>query len=183
ERIARPARIWLLNNDESGSMEKQIHQNALAFGKVATLLGDRADAIVVHGFGYDSLYQIFTSPALAPLFRKVLAEGKLKGEVVVPPGGTTAASLTRSYLKARTTHGTTCPTSHPRFLQHLAGALDALDGTVELVVVNTSDGGFDKETPQQQIQEQMKRITTRCRCKLVANVLVGAKGSPSALHF
>src|SRR6185436_14090459 len=65
----------------------------------------------------------------------------------------------------------------------LAGALDELDGTVEIVVVNTSDGGFDAATPQQQIQEQMKRITSRCRCRLVANVLVGSKGSPSALHF
>src|SRR5262249_61870178 len=137
ERIARPARIWLLNNDESGSMEKQIHQNAVAFAKVASLLGDRADAIVVHGFGYDSLYQVFTSPALAPLFRKVLAEGKLKGEVVVLAASATATAMTRSYLKGRTTHGTTCPASHPKFLQHLAGALDALAGTIELVVVNT----------------------------------------------
>lgn len=183
ERIAATFRIWLLNNDESGSMEKHIHQNALAFGKMASMLGDRADAIVVHGFGYDSLYQVFASRALAPLFKKVLSEGKLKGEVVALSGGAQAAALTRSYLKGRTTHGTTCPGSHPRFLQHLAGALDALDGTVELVVVNTSDGGFDKTTPQQQIQEQMKRITARCRCKLVANVLVGANGSPSALHF
>lgn len=183
ERISRSFRLWLLNNDESGSMERQLHQNALAFGKVASLLGDRADAVVVHGFGYDSLYQVFAAPALAPLFTKVLSEGKLKGEVVVPSGSATAASLTRSYLKGRSTHGSTCPASHPRFLQHLAGALDALDGTVELVVVNTSDGGFDSATPQQQIQEQMKRITARCRCKLVANVLVGSHGSPSALHF
>src|SRR3954471_6819598 len=106
ERITSTFRIWLLNNDESGSMEKQIHQNALAFGKVASLLGDRADAIIVHGFGYDSLYQIFTSPALAPLFKKVLSEGNLKGEVVVLTGNAQAAPLTRSYLKTRSTHGT-----------------------------------------------------------------------------
>jgi hypothetical protein len=183
ERLTSTFRLWLLNNDESGSMEKQIHQNALAFGKVASLLGDRADAIIAHGFGYDSVYQIFAVPALAPLFKKVLLEGKLKGEVVAVTGNAQAAALTRSHLKSRGTHGTTCPGSHPRFLQHLAAGLDALDGTVELVVVNTSDGGFDKNTPQQQIQEQMRRITTRCRCKLVANVLVGSNGSPSALHF
>src|SRR3954469_555549 len=81
ERNASTWRVWLLNNDESGSMEKQLHQNALAFDKVASLLGDRADAIIAHGFGYDSFYQIFAVPALAPLFKKVLAEGKLKGEV------------------------------------------------------------------------------------------------------
>ncbi len=183
ERLSSTYRVWLLNNDESGSMEKQLHQNALAFDKVAALVGERADAIIVHGFGYDSLYQIFASPALAPLFQKVLKEGNLKGEVIALGKGAHAASLTRGYLKSRATHGTTCPGSHPRFLQHLAGALDALDGTVELLVVNTSDGGFDEKTPQQQIQEQMKRITSRCRCKLVANVLVGSKGSPSALHF
>jgi hypothetical protein len=183
ERISNAWRMWLLNNDESGSMEKQIHQNALAFGKVSSLLGDRADVIVVHGFGYDSLYQIFAVPALVPLFKKILSEGGLKGEVVALTGNAQAAPLTRSYLKSRTTHGSTCPGSHPRFLQRLADALDTLDGTVELVVVNTSDGGFDKDTPQKQIQEQMRRITTRCRCKLVANVLVGSNGSPSALHF
>src|SRR3954470_8254224 len=83
ERLTSTWRVWLLNNDESGSMEKQIHQNALAFGKVASLLGDRADAIIAHGFGYDSFYQIYAVPALAPLFKKVLAEGKLKGEVIV----------------------------------------------------------------------------------------------------
>ncbi len=183
ERLTSCFRLWLLNNDESGSMENQLHQNATAFHKVASMLGERADAIVVHGFGYDSLYQIFATPSLVPLFRKILTEGKLKGEVVEVAGSAHAAQLTRNYLKARTTHGTTCPTSHPRFLERLATALDALEGTVELVVVNTSDGGFDKATPQQQIQEQMTRITTRCRCKLVANVLVGSSGSPSALHF
>src|SRR5882672_2829484 len=93
ERLTSSWRIWLLNNDESGSMEKQIHQNALAFGKVASLLGDRADAIIAHGFGYDSLYRIFTVPALAPLFKKVLSEGKLKGEVVALTGNAQAAAL------------------------------------------------------------------------------------------
>jgi hypothetical protein len=177
------SRLCLLNNDESGSMQGSLDKNALAFDKVSAACAGRFDAVIVHGFGSDSAYTIFTTAALAPMFRGLLEGSKLEAVVHEVGSDRLVASSTRDYLKDRSTHGSTNPASHPRFLQRLAAALDAQPGTIELVVVNTSDGGFDGNAPQKEIQVEMMRITSRCRCKLVANVLVGSYGSPSALHF
>jgi len=92
----------------------------------------------------------------------------------------------REILVSHSTGGSTCPKSHPFFLQELADCLDAASLDVELVVLNSSDGGLDggPNSPlTQNIMTAMHRITARCRCFLAANVLVGSVGSPEALTF
>ena len=181
--IAAVARLCLLNNDESGSMQGQLGQNALAFDKVSALFSERFDAVIVHGFGSDSAYTIYATASLAKVFRGMLEGSRLTAVVHEVASDRETVTATRKFLKGRETHGSTNPGSHPRFLDLFATALNAYPGTLELVVANTSDGGFDGGSPQKAIQDQMLRITARCRCKVVANVLVGSSGSPAALHF
>lgn len=183
EKITARHRLCLLNNDESGSMANELRRNAQAFAMVAAASGERFDAVIVHGFGSDSAYQVFTVRGLMPLFAEVFEASGLTHVVTQVDSAEAAVAAAKRSLATRSTHGSTCPRSHPRFLDRLGDALDRLDGSVELTVANTSDGGFDGGSPQKEIQVRMARITARCRCKLVANVLVGSAGSPSALHF
>jgi hypothetical protein len=64
--------------------------------------------------------------------------------------------------------------------------LDGKTIDIELIVLNSSDGGFDggaKSTMTQAIDKAMRSLNARCRCVLAANVLVGSAGSPEALTF
>ncbi|MBU1899592.1 2'-5' RNA ligase family protein [Myxococcota bacterium] len=174
-------RLCLLNHDESGSMYGEIKTNAEAFNRVTPLLDDHFDAIILHGFGSDSLYSIYTTLSTAELFKD--PPKGLKIEVHPHKNAKTIIKEARDYLKKRDTHGSTCPKSHPIFLSWLADRLDARDDTIELSVISTSDGGFDGDAPKEAIRAEMLRLTSRCRCRLAVNVLVGSYGSPDALFF
>jgi 2'-5' RNA ligase len=182
DRVEQVLRLCLFNADESGSMASEMHQNALAFDAAAAAQGDAFDVVIFHDFGSDSAYRVFTTAGCAHLFAATRGSG-LSVEVEVVASPQAAVKKAKKYIKGRTSHGTTCPKSHPKFLGLLVAALDQHAGTVDLTVLSTSDGGFDGNAPQREIHQEMMKLTSRCRCQLAANVLVGSSGSPDALRF
>ena len=180
--VAKVMRFCLLNNDESGSMSGEMQRNVEVFEKVSALLENDFDAVIIHGFGSDSFYEIYANRASKKIFEQINAKGlnlKIKGS----RNGGTIVKKVLANLKKRQTHGSTCPASHPKFLERFADVLDGIDETIDLTVVSTSDGGFDGRAPQQEIRAQMLRLSTRCRGRLAVNLLVGSYGSPDALFF
>ncbi len=183
DRVAQSLRLFLMNSDESGSMEGSLHFNAMLFEHLVGLCREW-DAVIAHGFGSDSAYVIFATAAAAQHLETVLGDN-LDITFARPCAGSAAEVVVqaRAHFAKQKTHGSTCPKSHPRFLGRLAAALDKFQGTVSLTVASSSDGGFDGGSPQQAIRDEMLRLTSRCRCQVAANVLVGSNGSPEALHF
>ena len=179
-RTAAP-RVCLLNVDESGSMSKQMRQNLELYRFLHRMRSALFDAVIVHGFGYDSHYEIFATPEAMPLFDGIEHPNLTRNEV---GGGWSLHGQVKQHLALRKADGTTCPRTHHHFLGALSDALEQRSSApIELVVGNSSDGGFDRSAPQTEIREEMLRLTSLCRCSLIANLLVGAKGSPEALHF
>ena len=182
-RTATP-RVCLLNVDESGSMSKQMRRNLELYKLLQRTRDALFDAVIVHGFGYDSHYEIFATPEAMRLFEGLEHPNLTRSEV---EGHWNLDGRVKDHLAARVADGTTCPRTHHHFLRSLSDALERTSREkglrVELVVGNSSDGGFDRSAPQAEIREQMLRLTSLCRCTLIANLLVGAKGSPQALHF
>jgi hypothetical protein len=187
ERIEDSLRVLLVNADESGSMAGRTEQNVLAYDKVAAVIGGRADVVILHGFESDSFYDVLVSEAARARLGRMndLVPAGL-GSVRTVSGPEEAVRRGREVLAGHQARGTTNPRSHPAFLTQLGKLLDAAACEVELVVLNSSDGGFN-EGPSGQltraIDEAMRRITSRCTCLLAANVLVAAAGSPEALAF
>lgn len=173
-------RVCLINCDESGSMHNDMHRNAALFETIARLFDGRFDLVIVHGFGSDSVYRVFTTPAGAHI-AECLRHPSLS--VVICPSPARVTTEARGYLRGRSSWGTTDPRTHPEFLRSLADTLDGYPGTLDLIVASSSDGGFDSAARQAPIREQMLRVTARCRCVLAANLLVGSAGSPEALFF
>lgn len=180
DEIRQVARVCLINCDESGSMHNSMHRNHELFEAIAEIFERRFDMVIVHGFGSDSVYQVFTTPAAGGI-AECLRHPSL--QLRVCPDGRRVSDEAAAYLKGRSSWGTTDPRTHPEFLRSLADTLDGHPGTVDLIVASSSDGGFDSAARQGPIREQMLRITARCRCILTANLLVGSYGSPEALLF
>lgn len=187
ERVEDSLRVLLVNADESGSMAGRTDQNVLAYDKVAAVIGWRADVVILHGFETDSFYDVLVSEAARARLGRMdeLVPGKL-GSVRTVSGPEDAVRRGREVLSKHEARGTTNPRSHPAFLTRLGAILDAAACEVELVVLSSSDGGFN-EGPSgpltRAIDEAMRRITSRCTCLLAANVLVASAGSPEALGF
>jgi len=182
EKISPTFRLCLFNCDESWSMDGQLHWNLKSFQKFEALQSRSFDAVIIHGFGSDSLYQIYTRADSVEIFKE-LEERQLQLSLEVVPPRKRITAQVKLFLKGRKVHGSTCPKSHPRFLEGLVDALDHYEGSVELSILSSSDGGFDGDAPQKQIHLQMQRLSARCRCKLAVNLLVGSYGSPEALYF
>lgn len=175
-----PLRVCLLNVDESGSMSKQMRQNLELYRFLHRTRAAHFDAVIIHGFGYDSHYEIFATPEALSLFEGVEHPNLTTHEI---EGLWNLHGQVKHHLEQRTADGTTCPRTHHHFLRAFSDALERIGTQIELVVGNSSDGGFDRSAPQAEIREEMLRLTSSCRCTLIANLLVGAKGSPEALHF
>lgn len=187
ERIEDSLRIFLVNADESGSMEGRTGENNKAFEAIAGVLGGKADVVILHGFASDSYYDIFYSKTarerLGDLSR-LLQKDQGTSQIVTNAGAVVAAA--EACLEKHKARGSTNPRSHAAFLERLGELLDRKTLDIELVVLNSSDGGFDggpKSTMTQAIDKAMRSLNARCRCVLAANVLVGSAGSPEALTF
>ncbi|MES2642885.1 MAG: hypothetical protein V4850_25600 [Myxococcota bacterium] len=187
ERIEDSLRVLLVNADESGSMGGRTEQNVLAYDKVAAVIGGRADVVILHGFESDSFYDVLVSEAArARLGRMENLVPTGLGSVRTVNGPEEAVRRGREVLAGHQARGTTNPRSHPAFLTQLGKLFDAAACEVELVVLNSSDGGFNDGASSpltRAIDEAMRRITSRCTCLLAANVLVASAGSPEALAF
>ncbi len=187
EKIEDSLRIFLVNADESGSMERRMDDNVSAYEKVAAVIGQRADIVILHGFESDSHYDIIiaqTARARVKQPEQLLRD--VNGTLFTAQNPLDAVRLGWEQLKGHVARGTTNPVSHPKFLARLGILIDQLGGEVELIVLNSSDGGFDggpKSAMTQAIDSSMRLVTARCRCALAANVLVGSAGSPDALSF
>ena len=187
ERIEDSLRIFLVNADESGSMQGRTDENHRAFEAIAGVLGRKSDVVILHGFASDSDYDIFFSKTARERLgdpAKLLGKSKGSAQVAADAGAVVVAAGTN--LAKHQARGSTCPRSHADFLDRLGGLLDQKDIDVELVVLNSSDGGFDggANSPMTQaIDKAMRKVNARCRCVLAANVLVGSAGSPEALTF
>ncbi len=185
ERVEDSLRLLLVNADESGSMQNRIGENVKAFDAIAGVIGHRADLVVLHGFESGSVYEIYFSAAarerLGP--SQELARGRT---TQVVSDAFEAVRAARAGLAKHVARGTTNPSGHAAFLDKLCALLDAHGGDVELVVLNSSDGGIDggaNSPTTQAIDAAMRRLNARCRCTLAVNVLVGSAGSPEALTF
>jgi hypothetical protein len=187
ERVEDSLRLFLVNADESGSMGGHMHQNVSAFDAVAGVLGGRADVVILHGFESDSRYDVFYSRVARERLgdpAALLTAGR--GEASTVSDAREAVSAARANLTQHQARGSTNPRSHAAFLERLGKALGTASGDVELIVLNSSDGGFDggASSPMTKaIDTAMRSLTARCRCSLAANVLVGSAGSPDALTF
>lgn len=187
ERLEDALRLFLVNADESGSMGGRTHENVRAYEAVAASLGGKADIVILHGFASDSDYEVILSAAAQarlPGIGAIIPTGR--GKVLSAEGPEAVIRLGRDTLARHAARGSTNPASHPQLLRALAALLDKLDGELELVVLNSSDGGFDggpQSALTQQIEAAMRLVTARSRCLLAANVLVGSAGSPDALGF
>lgn len=187
ERIEDTLRIFLMNADESGSMGGRTDQNVLAYEKVADVIGGRADLVILHGFEADSFYDIIQTETARHRLKgiEILVESK-KGVYHEASSPEKAVSLGKSVLAKHQARGSTNPKSHAAFLTKLVKILNNVESEIELVVLNSSDGGFDggpNSTMTRDIQQAMKLLSGRCGCLLAANVLVGSAGSPDALTF
>lgn len=187
ERIEDSLRIFLVNADESGSMGGRTNENVKAFEAVAGVLGQKADVVILHGFESDSCYDIFfTKTARDRLGEPASLLAKVHGNAEVVSDGAAAVSEARKALAKHQARGSTNPRSHATFLQRLSTLLNSKSIDIELIVLNSSDGGFDggsKSPMTAAIDKEMRTLNARCRCVLAANVLVGSAGSPEALTF
>ncbi len=187
ERVEDALRLFLVNADESSSMGNRLHENVAAYDAVSAVIGGRADVVILHGFESDSFYDVIVSrDARRRLGRpEALLEGG-RGNVFEAPTPEAAVRMGRTTLAGHKARGSTNPRSHPDFLTRLGALLDAAGCEVELVVLNSSDGGFDggpSSASTRAIEAAMRLLTARSRCLLAANVLVGSAGSPEALGF
>lgn len=187
ERVEDTLRLLLVNADESGSMGGRTQENVTAYEKVAAVLGHRADVVILHGFESDSHYDVFlTEGARARLGAPDALVPKRRDAVHVAPAPEAVVRAAREALAKHQARGSTHPKSHAAFLGRLQKYLDAAKCEVELVVLNSSDGGFDggpSSPTTREIEAAMRLLTSRSRCLLAANVLVGTAGSPEALGF
>ena len=187
ERLEDTLRLVLVNADESGSMQGRTQENTRAFEKVAATLGGRADLVVLHGFESDSHYEVvITEAARARLGPPDALVANPRKDVTVAPKPDAAVRAARDLLAKHKAGGSTNPKSHAAFLGRLQKYLDVAKCEVELCVINSSDGGFDggpKSDVTRAIEAAMRLLTSRCRCLVAANVLVGSAGSPEALGF
>lgn len=187
ERVEDSLRVFLVNADESGSMGGRTHENVTAFQAVAGVFGKRADVVILHGFESDSCYEVFFSKAATErLGDPVALVATCNGVARTVPDAVAAVREAGQCLARHQARGSTNPRSHAAFLERLGALLDARRVDVELVVLNSSDGGFDggpKSPMTQAIDKAMRGLAARCRCVLAANVLVGSSGSPEALTF
>lgn len=187
ERIEDSLRIFLVNADESGSMQNRTHQNVKAFDAVAGILGRRSDVVILHGFESDSYYDVFYSKTARQRLGDpdaLIQGGRGTAQTVADAGA--AMSQARQRLAEHQARGSTNPRSHAAFLARLGTVLGGSSVDVELIVLNSSDGGIDSgaNSPMTQaIDKAMRSLNARCRCVLAANVLVGSSGSPEALTF
>lgn len=186
DRVEQRLRVLLVNADESGSMGGRTHENVRAYEKVAAVLGDRLDLVILHGFESDSCYEIVVTRSahdtlgdLSALVKRAAALSEVAdGKAVVREAG--------RLLEAHEARGTTNPKSHAAFLERFEKLLSARNVQIDLAVLNSSDGGFDGGPNSQMtrdIDRAMRRVASRCHCVLAANVLVGSAGSPEALTF
>jgi len=187
ERVEDALRVFLVNADESGSMANRLHDNVAAYDAVSAVIGGRADVVILHGFESDSFYDVIVSRDAQARFGAPasLLEGG-RGNVFEAPTPEAVVRMARQVLAGHQARGTTNPKSHPAFLTRLGKLLDESRCEVELVVLNSSDGGFDggPASPMtRSIETAMRLLTSRSRCLLAANVLVGSAGSPEALGF
>jgi len=187
ERIEDSLRIFLVNADESGSMGGRTNENVKAFEAVAGVLGQRADVVILHGFESDSCYDVFfTKTARERLGDPAALIEKGKGTAYTVSDAATAIKDAQSNLAKHQARGSTNPRSHATFLNRLCTLLNGSAVDIELIVLNSSDGGFDggpKSAMTGAIDMAMRSLNGRCRCVLAANVLVGSAGSPEALTF
>ena len=56
-------------------MASEMHQNALAFDAAASAQGDAFDVVILHDFGSDSAYRVFTTAGCAHLFAATRGSG------------------------------------------------------------------------------------------------------------
>lgn len=181
ERVAEPLRVLLLNLDESGSMQGSLHHNLSAFEKVAKSIGEPFDVIVVHGFGSNSIFNVVWTPAAAAKFPNLLSVSGVTSRVQPDPASVMKAAL--ELVRKSYTRGDTNPTS-AAFLDIFAkGVAGLYNDDVDLYVVSTSDGGFNRNADTAGILQSMRSVISVCRPVLAANVLVGSAGSPLALSF
>lgn len=187
ERIEDSLRIFLVNADESGSMGGRTNENVKAFEAVAGVLGQKADVVILHGFESDSCYDVFfTKIARERLGDPSAIIEKGKGTAYTVADAATAIKDAQKCLAKHQARGSTNPRSHATFLNRLCTLLNGSTVDVELIVLNSSDGGFDggpKSAMTSAIDKAMRSLNGRCRCVLAANVLVGSAGSPEALTF
>ena len=168
-------------------MESRLDENIRAFSAIAGVLGQRADVVILHGFASDSHYDVFASKtARERLGDPALLIEEGKGTAYFVRDAAAAMAEAAQCLAKHRSRGTTNPRSHAEFLDRLGNRLDQAGIDVELIVLNSSDGGFDggpKSPMTQAIDRAMRGLNARCRCLLAANVLVGTAGSPEALTF
>lgn len=187
ERIEDSLRIFLVNADESGSMANRMDQNVKAFDAVAGVLGRRSDIVILHGFESDSHYDVFYSKGARERLGApdaLIAGGKGTAQTVSDASAVLVEA--RQCLTKHQARGSTCPRSHDAFLARFGKVMNESSVSVELIVLNSSDGGLDggpRSPLTQAIDKAMRSINARCRCVLAANVLVGSAGSPEALTF
>lgn len=187
ERIEDSLRIFLVNADESGSMGGRTYENVKAFEAVAGVLGNRSDVVILHGFESDSFYDVFFSKTARERLgdpAALIEKGKGNAYTVADAGS--AIKEAQANLAKHQARGSTNPRSHAAFLDRLGALLNGKNIDIELIVLNSSDGGFDggpKSAMTQAIDKSMRSLNGRCRCVLAANVLVGSAGSPEALTF
>ncbi len=187
ERIEDSLRIFLVNADESGSMGGRTNENVKAFEAVAGVLGRRSDIVILHGFESDSFYDVFFSKTARERLgdpAALIEKGKGTAQVVADAGA--VINDAQKCLAKHQARGSTNPRSHAAFLARLGALLNGKTIDIELIVLNSSDGGFDggaKSPMTQAIDKAMRSLNARCRCVLAANVLVGSAGSPEALTF
>ncbi len=187
ERIEDSLRIFLVNADESGSMGSRTSENSKAFLAIAGVLGRKSDVVILHGFASDSYYDIFFSKnARERLGDPAELIEANKGTAKIVADASVAVREAEACLAKHESRGTTNPRSHAAFLERLGALIGKKTIDIELVVLNSSDGGFDagaKSPLTQAIDKAMRSLNSRCRCILAANVLVGSSGSPEALTF
>jgi hypothetical protein len=187
ERIEDSLRIFLVNADESGSMGGRTNENVKAFEAVAGVLGRRSDVVILHGFESDSYYDIFFSKTARERLgdpASLIEKGNGTAQTVADAGA--VVNDAQKCLAKHQARGSTNPRSHAAFLARLGALLNGKTIDIELIVLNSSDGGFDggaKSPMTQAIDTAMRSLDARCRCVLAANVLVGSAGSPEALTF
>lgn len=187
ERIEDSLRIFLVNADESGSMGGRTYENVRAFEAVAGVLGNKSDVVILHGFESDSFYDVFFSKtARERLGDPAALIEKGKGNAYTVSDASSAVSEAQKNLAKHQARGSTNPRSHAAFLDRLSTLLNGKNIDIELIVLNSSDGGFDggpQSAMTKAIDKSMRSLNGRCRCVLAANVLVGSAGSPEALTF
>lgn len=181
DRVAEPLRVLLLNLDQSGSMQGSLHHNLSAFERVVRSINEPFDVIVVHGFGSYSIFNVVWTPTAAGKFSKLLGVPRVTSHVQPDPASVLKTAL--EIVRKSSTYGDTNPTS-AAFLDAFAKEVAGLfNDDVDLYVVSTSDGGFNRGADTTGILKSMRSVISVCRPVLAANVLVGSAGSPLALSF